>query len=145
MEEELDLGAMLEGAVEAENPEMVSTEETPEPSPTDGEQVATPQPEIQEEPVQQQQMDNSVLTEQLNQQSVAMQEMAKQINDMTNNIPKPEAPQPTEEDVLRNQMKKDLGLDKIEAQYQKQQELIDAQNKQIELQQQAEIARSRDA
>ena len=139
-----DLGAMLGEAVEAESGgEMVSTDTQAQPSPTDGvTESTTPEPEAQQE--QEPQFDTSALTEQINSQSQAMDAMAKNISDLTNNIPKPQAPQPTEEDILRNQMKKDLGLDKMEEQFKAQEQRIEQQQQQIAIQEQAEISRNRE-
>ena len=147
MPEDFDIGSALEEAVGGE--EMISTEGEAQPSATDGSEASTePQApvedNVQEAQEQQAQFDTEALNNQLNEQSLAMQEMAKNISDLTNNVPKPQVPQPTEDDILREQMKKDLGLDKMEAQFKQQQELMNAQQKQLELQQQAEVERTRD-
>ncbi len=141
-EDNIDIGALLGEAV-GEQPNDMVAPTTPEPEPTDGNQNVEPTP-VAEDPIQQPEFNPAQLTDQMNDNAMAIQGIAKQMNDLTNNIPKPEAPQPTEDDLLREQMKKDLGLDKMEEQFNAQKEIIDAQNKRLELQEQAEIKRGRE-
>lgn len=142
-----DLGALLGDAVggefqgEAPAADMINTEVPATPAPTDGQVAAEPvAPQVPETP----QFDPSALEGQMNQQAQQMQEMARQMEQVTNRIPEPQAPQATEQEMLQAQVKKDLGIDKMEERYAAQDQKMQAQQKQLEQMQQAETVRSRE-
>lgn len=140
--EDVDVGAMLSEAVAAEGTEMVA-ESAPEQQAQDVQQATQPEPA--QEQIQEPQFDPSNLSNQMNQQAEMIQSMAEQMNNMTNRIPEPQAPQPTEEDMLRQQMKKDLGLDEVEQKFKQQQDVLKQQEQMLAKMQEAEMARTREA
>ena len=146
MDEQQDLGALLGEAVTGEaapTGDMINTEVPTEPAATDGQQAAIPEPQMQEQ--QQPQYDPSILEGQMNQQAAQMEQMAAQMEQMTNRIPEPQAPQASEQEMLQQQVKKDLGIDKMEARYAQQDEAMKAQQQQLAQMQEAEMIRGRES
>ena len=149
--DESQLGDLLGEAVTGEAPvadqaagaDMINTEVAPEASPTDGQVAAEPQAE---DPAQAQpQYDPSIMEAQINQQAQAMQQMAAQMEQMTKNQPEPQAPQMSEQELLQQQVKKDLGLDKMEERYAQQDQMMKQQQEQLAQMQQIETQRQRDS
>lgn len=143
-----DLGALLGDAVmgnpaPAATPDasMVNPDVPATPSATDGQVTAEPAPQVPSTP----QFDPSVLEGQMNQQAQQMQQMAQDMERITSRVPEPVAPQPSEQDMLQAQVKKDLGIDKMEERYAQQDTQMKAQQEQLQAMQQQETVRQRDA
>lgn len=88
--------------------------------------------------------DPSVITNQMQSQSDAIAKLAESIALM--NEPKVEETvyEPTEEDLIRERARKELGLDEIENRYKQQEEMLKQQNAFIEQMKQQEVIRQRE-
>lgn len=112
-------------------PEMVST--------------VTPEEAAQEAVSAPEQFDPSVIQNEMQSQSDAIAELARNIALM--NEPKVEKPtsEPTEEDMIRERARKELGLDELDAKFKKQEEMLKQQNEYIEHIRQQDAIKARES
>ena len=105
-------------------------------------QVATEQ--AQEAPVEQQtevqQFDPTQFNEQFASQSEMINQLTAKLDDMSGKIPEPPKPEPTDDELAIAEVKRQMGIDGLEEQLAKQQELINQQNQALEQAQQFQQA-----
>ena len=106
--------------------------------------TVTPEEAAQEAVLAPEGFDPSVIQSQIQSQSDAISELAKSIATM--NEPKVEQPkyEPTEEDMIRQRARKELGLDELDSKFKMQEEALKQQNEYIEQMKQQETVRQRE-
>lgn len=64
-------------------------------------------------------------------QTEQIQAIAQQMEQLNGRIPEPQAPAPTEQEVIAQELKKQLGIDGLEGKLTEQEKIIQAQNEQL--------------
>ena len=142
-------GIELENAFgDMANEEMGLAPETPQEAPQAQEAMVdtqTPEEAAQEAVQAPESFDPSVIQNEIKSQSDAIAELARSIA-LMNEPKQPEQPkyEPTEEDMIRERARKELGLDDLDNKFKAQEESLKKQNEYIEQMKQQEAIRQRE-
>ena len=139
----IDIGAALAEQGEAVDQSMIEAPATVVPSAEPAQQEAVQQP--QQEVQQPAQFDPSQMNQAMASQSEQIAQIAEQMSQMNNRIPEQQIAPETEEQMLQNKIKDDLGINQMESQFKQQADMIEQQKQMMQQMQQAEQVRQRDA